>query len=586
MAAVMVHRGPDGKGVWHDADVGLSFRRLAVIDLDERSSQPMHLGELHLVFNGEIYNYVELRNELRAIGHGFVTEGDAEVLLHAWAEWGERALDRLNGMFAFAIWDSRRRELHFAVDRFAEKPLFFHSSRDRLMFGSEVAAMRAADPTVGVPDPDATGRFLALGTMPELPETFFSDVRRLAPSHLARWTPDGRLTVRRYWEPKIVDVPTDGTAAARELRRLLTDSIRLRLRSDVPVGTSLSGGIDSSTVVAIASTIAGDHRRHAFTATFPGFERDEWSYADAVASDARVTAHHAVRPEMEELFEDLPSLVASQEEPFGSTSIYAQWRVMRAAREAGVVVLLDGQGADELFAGYLGCEGWAIRTLGPRAAATSVLRNRRLAGPVVLAYSDGRAPRSIARWHQLRQASPYVPRELALSSADYVASQPGREPGESPLRRELLTQAFRLSLPQLCRFADRDGMAFSVEVRLPFLDPRIAEFALSLPADLVWRRGVTKWVLRHAVRDVVPASVLARRDKIGYETPEHKWFGSAAGRTRIADILLDAGTPQLLTSEVERDLASGTWRDTPAIWRAVNVHLWLRTLVTPELARA
>ncbi len=576
MATAMVHRGPDGQGVWHDDRVGLAFRRLAIIDLHDRSNQPLHFEHLHLVFNGEIYNYIELRDELRSHGHTFVTEGDAEVLLHAWAQWGELALDRFNGMFAVAVWDARDQRLTLVTDRFAEKPLFFHEAARGIMFASDVRALRCTDAGLGIPDPRAIDRFLALGAMPALPATFFSDLRRLPPAHLARWTRADGLELRRWWEPKIIDVPREPGAAASRLRDLIRESVALRLRSDVPVGTSLSGGVDSSFIAAVVSELAPDHDRHAFTATFPGFERDEWSYAAAVAKVAGVTLHHAVRPELEQLLDDLPALVAAQEEPFGSTSIYAQWRVMRAAREAGVIVMLDGQGADELFGGYLGIEGWALRSLGPRTALAAVRRDHRLLEPLGIAYSAGRAPHAIARWHRLKRASPYVEAELARVSADSVDRVPDWIADGSPLRRELLTQAFQSSLPQLCRYADRDSMAFAVEVRLPFLDPRIADFALSLPAGLIWRGGVTKSVLRDAARGLVPDIVLDRTDKVGFETPEGRWFGTDAGRARLAEIVLDgAAGGRCVRSEIERDLAAGAWRDTAAIWRAANVELWL-----------
>jgi asparagine synthase (glutamine-hydrolysing) len=576
MAGAMIHRGPDGQGIWHDQEVGLAFRRLSIIDLHERSNQPLHFGGLHLVFNGEIYNYVELRGDLRRLGHRFVTEGDAEVLLHAWAEWGERALDRLNGMFAFAVWDAAANRMTLATDRFAEKPLFVHERAGRLAFASDVRALRAADASIGIPDRAATDRFLALGTMPSLPATFFADVRRLPPAHVAHW--DGRrLDLQCWWHPAQVDVPARPVDATARLRELLTDSVALRLRSDVPVGTSLSGGVDSSAIVALSSELAGDHRRHAFTATFPGFGRDEWTYASAVAAATGVIEHHSVRPELDDLLEDLGRLVADQEEPFGSTSIYAQWRVMRAAREAGVVVMLDGQGADELFGGYVGIQGWALRSRGPAAALVGVVRDRDLAGPVALAYSAHRAPRSIAARYRLRRASPYVGAAMATAAACHESGPPDWDASGSPLRRELLNQAFRTSLPHLCRFADRDGMAFGVEVRLPFLDPRVAEFAWSLPPELVYRDDVTKWVLREAVRGLVPDVVLRRSDKVGFETPEAAWLGSPAGRSRIGDILLDDGAAGGLDrTSVERDLAAGAWRDVSAVWRAVNVELWLR----------
>ncbi len=585
MAGAMVHRGPDGQGVWRSEEVGFAFRRLAIIDLDERSNQPLHLGALHVVFNGEIYNYLELREQLRGLGHRFQTEGDGEVLLHAWAEWGEGALDRLNGMFAFGVWDEVRRRLTIAVDPFAEKPLLYRSIGEGLAFASDVRALKAVDPAIGSPDEGRIRDFVALGALPELPQTFFSDVHRLPPAHLARWERGG-LSLRRYWRPGLVAVPSDPAAAAERLRELLSDSVRLRLRSDVPVGTSLSGGVDSSAIVTVCAHLAGEHVRHAFTATFPGFERDEWGYAEEVARAADVTTHHAVRPRAQELLEDLELLVRDQQEPFAGTSIYAQWRVTRAAREAGVVVLLDGQGGDELFGGYSGVAGWALRAAGPRAALSALAKDRAVAGELAVAYAVGRTPRALARRHRLRRASPYVTQEIARAAAAVDRLPADWRQTRSPLRRELLTQAFHTSLPNLCRYGDRNSMAHSVEMRMPFLDRRVAEYAISLPPGEVFKDGVTKRALRAALRGWVPDRVLDRREKVGYETPERTWFEDPAGRERIAQVVLDPSaraSGRYDQAALECDYAAGSWRDVSAVWRVLNVELWLRSLAPAGL---
>jgi asparagine synthase (glutamine-hydrolysing) len=418
-------------------------------------------------------------------------------------------------------------------------------------------------------------RFVALGQMPVLPTTFFADIERLPPSHLVRWRPAQPLAIERWWTPRVVEVPSTPSAAAERLWELLRESVALRLRSDVPVGTSLSGGLDSSAIVALISQLAPGQSRHAFTAAFRGFDRDEWSYAEQVAALMGVPFHHAVRPQEGELFRDLRALVADQEEPFVSTSIYAQWRVMRAAREAGVIVMLDGQGADELLGGYTGLEGWVLRERGMRSTLEALVKQPRLAPSIALAYSSGRAPRAIAARHRLRAASPYVPPALAKEAADHHEPIPDWIANQPPVRRELLTQAFCTSLPQLLRFADRDSMASSVEVRLPFLDPGVAEFALSLPAEMRWREGEMKPLLRDAIRGLVPADVTARRDKVGFETPEAQWLASETGRAQVAEVLLsDPISETCVRSEIEQDLSQGRWRDTGAIWRAVNLALW------------
>jgi asparagine synthase (glutamine-hydrolysing) len=588
MAAEMAHRGPDGQGIWHDESAGLAFRRLAIIDLDPRSDQPLHFGPLHLVFNGEIYNYRELRAELRAFGHEFVTEGDGEVLLHAWAQWGEQALPRLNGMFAFAVWDERRCTLTAACDPFGEKPLFWAQQGERLLFASDIRAILRVAPELCAPRESALGGYLARGLMPAIDQSFFAAIERLPGAHVLRWA-EGRVRSERWWHPRPVETPRRYEDAVAELRELLLDSIRLRLRSDVPVGTSLSGGVDSSAVVALSARLAGDHRRHAFTARFPGFERDEWGYASAVAAAAGVLEHHAVEPRVGELLEDLGRLISSHEEPVGSSSVYAQYRVMRAAHEAGVTVLLDGQGADELFGGYRGSGGWALRSEGPLRELQALARGGQERGEVLLSLGAERLPRALAARHRMRQASPYVSLEVARAAARLEPATVDWAQKRGPLVRELARQAFHTSMPVLLRYADRNSMAHSREVRLPFLDRRVAEFAYSLPPGFLYREGTTKRVLRDAVRDIVPAKVLERREKVGFETPEARWLATPEAVRQIADALLDPGArcaAMLDRGALGADARAGSWRDPNAIWRALNLELWLGAFAGPADAEA
>jgi asparagine synthase (glutamine-hydrolysing) len=551
-----------------------------VIDLDHRSDQPLHLGPWHLVFNGEIYNYRELREELRRLGHVFDTEGDGEVLLHALAEWEDAALERVNGMFAVALWHEERKELLCARDPFGEKPLYWAEKADGIVFGSEIAALLKAFPELCVVNENAVAPYLGLGLMPPIAESFFAKIEQLPAAHLLRVV-EGRPRVQRYWCPRPVEVPDTYSQAASTLRELLTDSIRLRLRSDVAVGTSLSGGIDSSAVVGLVSRIAEDHRRHAFTARFPGFERDEWTYAQAVAESAGITRHHEVLPTAEGLVQDLSDVVGSQGEPFGSASIYAQWCVMRAAHEAGITVLLDGQGADELFGGYPSAIGWALRSQGIGAMMRGLVSRTERAN-LALAMQGGRlrVPKLLVRAYRRRQTAPYVATEISETVARLARPlTPEAEGFRAPLARELLRQSFHTSLPDLLRYADRNSMAHSREVRLPFLDRRVAEFALSLPAEFLYRGGVTKAILREAVKGLVPAEVLARRDKIGFEPPEATWFAEPRFITKVSEVLLDRKALArgiYNRQDIEEDLRAGAWRDPRGIWRALNLELWLQ----------
>jgi asparagine synthase (glutamine-hydrolysing) len=498
--------------------------------------------------------------------------------LHAWAEWEEGALERFDGMFAFALWHDERRELTCACDPFGEKPLFWAQGGERLVFASDIRALLQARPDLGAPRAGALGPYLSRGLMPPIEQSFFAGIERLPGAHLLRLR-YGRTEVRRYWCPRRVEVPSRYEDAVERLRELLTASIGRRLRSDVPVGTSLSGGVDSSAVVALSAALAGDHRRHAFTARFPGFARDEWGYAEEVARAAGVVEHHAVDPTADGLLDQLDQLVAGQEEPFASSSIYAQWCVMRAAREAGVTVLLDGQGADEIFGGYPGTNGWALRSIGPRAVLRGLgsVRDR---SAILKAIGSEWLSGPVARRHRRAQVAPYATAEVGDAAAAIVPPAITGDGLDGPLTRELLRQCFHTSLPQLLRYADRSSMAHSREVRLPYLDRAVAEFGLSLPAAFVYRDGVSKAVLRDAVRGSVPAVVLDRSDKVGFETPQSAWLAEPAWIAHIGDVLLDPASRRrglVDATAVEADIRLGRWRDPDGIWRALNLEVWLRT---------
>jgi asparagine synthase (glutamine-hydrolysing) len=582
MAATMVKRGPDGQGTWSDESAGLAATRLAIIDLHDRSNQPMHFERLHLAFNGEIYNYRELGEELRGLGHAFVTEGDAEVLIHAWAEWGEEALGRFNGMFAFALWDDEERKLTLATDPFSEKPLYYALCNGRIVFASEIKALLLDPDVPATPDDAAVADYLASDVMTRSAGSYLSGIRRLPGSHVLTFA-GGKVHERRYWTPQPVEVPAAYDDGVASLRELIVDSIRLRLRSDVPVGTSLSGGIDSSTVVMLSSELAGEHTRHAFTARFPGFARDEWGYASEVAARAGVVEHHAAEPKVDELLSDLTAVVRDHEEPIRSLSIYAQWRVMQAAQAAGVTVLLDGQGGDELFAGYLPVLGWALRSMGMGQLVHELRTEPRRARALMQSFAVDFLPMRLRRSHRRLVACPYAAAPLVASAAKAPLQPltPWFEDG-TPLRRQLVAEAFETSLPHLLRYADRSSMAWSREVRLPYLDRRIAEFAFSLPASFLYADGVTKRILRDVGRGLVPDSVLARRDKVGFEPPQQMWLNDGRFRKTIGEVLLDpAAKARGLydTGAIEEDLGRGRWRDSAGVWRALSIELWLREIV-------
>ncbi|MCC6790808.1 MAG: asparagine synthase (glutamine-hydrolyzing) [Thermomicrobiales bacterium] len=589
----LAHRGPDDAGSWIQGCTGLATRRLAIIDISPDGHQPMSYGPYTMTFNGEIYNYIELRRELESLGHRFSTQSDTEVLLHAYAQWDVSCLERLNGMFAFAIWDDMREMLFAARDRFGERPFFYTTVGTSFVFASEIKSLREHPRLHLRPNHDAIYRFLAFGQMTAPSESFFADIRRLPGAHYLVYK-NGVVTTTRYYA-----LPTDLLSltfkqATDRFVDLLTDSVRLRMRSDVPIGSSLSGGLDSSAIVSIMASLNPDHHRKSFTARFDGFPLDEGRYVDDVARRSGVESH-GVFPTSHELADDLDGLVACQEEPFASSSIYAQWRVMKLAKSCGVTVLLDGQGADELLGGY---PAYGMSYLvssardDPRGfrhelamwrAKQSLSASRIFGGLWLGGYPAAAAP-------AIERVSSWIRRDdlrvIDSGFADAHANMlhPRRYHNLDMFRSALSSTQEVSILPGLLRYADRNSMAHSVEVRLPFLDHRLAEFVTRLPARYKIHCGVSKRILRKAVADIVPESVLARTDKIGFVTPQATWMREGL-RDRLAEVyssrrLRDRGIfAPAIVGQRWREHSLGVADHSSLLWRVAMVELWLETYV-------
>src|SRR5947208_1436171 len=528
MAAELDHRGPDGPGSFAAEGVALGFRRLAIIDLSDAGDQPFASddGTLQLVHNGEVYNYRELRRELEAKGHRFRSATDTEVILAAYREWGERCVERFNGMWAFALWDGARRRLFASRDRFGVKPFFYRLDGDRLLFASEPRAFRA-DPRRPrlEPNPRAVREYLEQAYLDHTEETFFAGIRKLPPAHSLAFDERG-LRIERYWRLEPHDPPTGDAAEA--VRELFLDSVRLRLRSDVPLGTALSGGIDSSAIAVTVdhllhteaeNAVAVGSRQRTFTAYFevPGF--DERPYAEAVVERTRAEPHWISFSD-EELVADLPRIVEAQGEPFGSTSICAGWYVMREAKSSGLTVMLDGQGGDEVLAGYRAHLGHRLADLlaegrlGELRAELAGFSAEHSAAALLTALSRPFAPELVTRIVRARARG-----SAALVHPDLrgvpTAAAPNGSPFPDRLRRHQQLILTRRGLPELLRYEDRNSMAHSLEARVPFLDYRLAELCFSLPGGELIGGGRTKDVLRRALRALLPPIVRARRHAPG-----------------------------------------------------------------------
>jgi asparagine synthase (glutamine-hydrolysing) len=596
MRSALAHRGPDGEGLYAGEGAALGFRRLAIIDLSTGGNQPMSTadGRFHLVHNGEIYNYRELRPELEAKGHRFCTATDTEVLLAAYAEWGERCVERFNGMWAFAIWDERDRRLFCSRDRFGVKPFYYRLEGGHLAFASEPKAFRAVDRLRLRPDEGAIRDYLEQGYLDQGEHTFFRDVKRLPPAHTLTFDANG-MRLRRYWQLLPADPPAGDPAEA--VRVLFLDAVRLRLRSDVAVGTCLSGGIDSSAIAgAVSHLLRTEHenaqavgaRQRTFTAYFddPGF--DERPYARAVVGQTAAEPTW-VSFDDRELVDDLPRIVEAQDEPFGSTSMAAQWYVMRSARQAGLTVMLDGQGGDEVLGGYRAFVGFHLADLLAAARIVSFAQELRAfrptlgAGALAVATARPFAPEALTRIVRSRARGSAGLVHPALRTVGVPADVNGASFG-ARLRRHQQLLLTRRGLPELLRYEDRNSMAHSLEARVPFLDYRFVELLFSLPGDELIRRGETKSVLRRALGDLLPASVLSRRDKLGFITPTGRFLrgrlGELAAEVFASPSFAERGWVDAAAARRRLELhRSGDLEAGFELWRALNLELWARSFL-------
>lgn len=559
MLAIQAHRGPDGSGFWsseahENTGVVLGHRRLSILDLSDAGAQPMAdaSGQLVLTFNGEIYNFVELKSELKGHGVVFRSHTDTEVLLEAYKVWGTACLGRLNGMFAFAIYDRTRGILFCARDRYGEKPfLYYHNDRE-FAFASEYKALLQHPEIPLVVDEErliAASYRISYG-LDSCRETVFPAVKQLLPSEAMELHLDtGRQRIWRYWqiEPGSQREVADEQAIFTEFRELLTDSVRLRMRSDVPVGSCLSGGMDSSAIVSIARSLVGkDHEYHTFTGSFPGTAADELIYAQQMAEYAGV-ASHVVEPTVDRFMAELPTFVWHNELPVGSSSQAAQWCVFALAKEHGITVLLDGQGADEGLGGYAGYFKSYVQALIESGDVDRMERELPLIKeryPLALVPPSrglrDRLPLGLRHW---LSASLNIGTSRLFGLRSDVARRVSdeaelcRKPGFNALASTLEQNSFGRYLTTLLRYGDRNSMAHSLEVRLPFCDHRIAEFVHRLPPHLLMGDGQNKRLLREAMRGHMPERIRTRWTKQGFVPPQALWFKNREFMTMVRDTL-------------------------------------------------
>ncbi len=561
MMAAIEHRGPDGEGSYFDGPIGLGHKRLAIIDI-ETGQQPMtnEDGTLWIVFNGEIYNYLELRRDLSR-HHPFQTHSDTEVILHLYEELGERCLEKLNGMFSFVIWDSRQRMLFAARDRLGIKPFFWHLDKDRFSFASEPKAFFAAG--LAAPEVDLEGLQQYIAFQFCLGErTLFKNIRRLEPGHFLTYRPGRELepSIVRYWDISH-DIDSHHTEEyfADQLLVLLQDAIRLQLRSDVPVGAHLSGGMDSSTVVSLAANLYGNGF-HTFTGAFrEGPRFDESGYARIVA-DKVGSIHHEIWPDAKGFMDVIPWLVYIMDEPAAGPGLFPQYYVSKLAREH-VKVVLGGQGGDEIFGGYA---RYLVAYL--EQVLKGVIHGTADDGkyvvnwdnispnlPMLKQYTpmmqsffkgglfedmDSRYFRLVSRIEDAESVfSPDVWQQSNQQAIFSEFQQIFNHPGTKSYFNKMTNFDIKTLLPALLHVEDRTSMSVSLEFRVPLLDHRIVELVTRMPPTIRFKGGDTKRVFREAAKHLLPEKVYNRRDKMGFPVPLNDWLKGPLSDF-VRDILL------------------------------------------------
>jgi asparagine synthase (glutamine-hydrolysing) len=602
MADRIAHRGPDEEGVYVRDGVGLFHKRLSIIDL-ATGHQPMTRDGVTVVFNGEIYNYVELRAELKALGRTFETTSDTEVLLHAYQQWGDVFVQRLNGMFAFVMHDVPRRRVFAARDHFGIKPLYYWRHGERLVFVSEIKALLAHPDFVARVDSTGLTDYLTfqyvLGE-----ETLFAGVRKLPPAHtLALDLASGKLALQRFWDLKFeVDDSMNAADAVERLGSLLDDAVRQQMRSDVPVGAYLSGGLDSSSVAILAARHTSDRFR-TFTGAFrEGPEFDETRYSHAVAT-AIGAEEHIVYPTADEFVELIPKIVYHMDEPAAGPGLFPQFVVSRLAARH-VKVCLGGQGGDEIFGGYARYsvayleQALKARILGDReegdlgvdlADMVGSLGTLRDYVPMIgRLWQDGLFGPMDRRYFRLSDRSDGV---LQCYTADFAAQLDHRlaferfkqvfnRPSTRSYFNRMTHYDLVTSLPARLQVEDRVSMASSLESRVPLLDPRVFEHVGAVSPTIKFRAGELKQLFKRAVEPLLPTAIVQRTDKKGFPVPLHLW---AKGRVQdfFRDVLLSRACRQrglFDTARVEalitQEAAFGR-----ALWGLLQIELWHRQFI-------
>ena len=528
------HRGPDQTGidVYRNGNLAIGHQRLAILDLNPRGKQPMTWeNKFTIAFNGEIYNYIELRNELRKLGVRFKTETDTEVILASYAQWGISAISRFNGMWAFIIYDQEKNEIICSRDRFGIKPIYFHETNDGFYAASEIKQFQAIPGWQAKLNYSTSYDFLTKAQQDHTRETFFSGIFQLLPGQNMVYNLNANTyTLNKYYIPGSLGEEwgchgQDSSTLIEQFRSLFFDSVRLRLRADVPIGTALSGGLDSSAITLAMHAMLGQNNPGAdvqgtVTACFEDKESDERPFVKEIIEQTGLP-NFQIYPRYEDLVERIDEVIWHQDEPFFSTSIFAQYLVFEEAKKQGLTVMVDGQGADEILAGYAGFY---------RPYFTNLLSDGQVIPFLKNTFNYIRLHEvSITNLLKTTLKTTKKPNELKRLRHFWVAEKgklsQGRVPFKNSSLRDLSLDLLNgFGIRSLLHFEDRNSMAYSVESRVPFLDYRLVEFALALPDDLKINQSKRKFILREALNKELPKKIKNRYDKMGFFTPQDIWM--------------------------------------------------------------
>ena len=597
--SLLEHRGPDGRGLYkqklNNTNVLLGHQRLSIIDLSENGHQPQTSADDRFIisFNGEIYNYIEIRHELEALSVKTKTKTDTEVLLNAWGTWGVDCLSRLQGMFAFVVFDKLQGTLTFARDPYGIKPLYYAATNDSFVFASEIDAVLMLSDDKHELNISRSFSYLTTGLYDIGEQTFYNDVLQLLPGHVLTIQADTLETVDHYrwYILELCEDNIDFEVAVTQIREVFLDSVRLHLRSDVPHAIALSGGLDSSAIACAVRYLEPEAKLHTFSYISENSDQDESHWVDLVNKEINAISHKVVISEQD--FENkIQNLIKTQGEPFGGSSIFAQYCTFESVMSEGFKVTLDGQGADELFGGYDGYVGQNLNTFFKKKDpigfvnflinwARSPRRNIKSALKSFLGQVINIRTYSLLTRIGLNQRVPsYINRDIFRKRHGSWSGERFRRIFEHKDRKlvEALSSALTYNnVPTLMRHADRNSMAFSIESRVPFLEPKLVQLVMSQSERfLVSDKGETKYVLREALRGIVPNEIIDRKDKIGFATPQH--LGKNYASRYVLKNLDNLKMPDLLKHQEVKlhfeKILNGSEEFTSRSWRLFNFLIW------------